>query len=67
LNSKDLVKLIESEGWQLMATKGSHHQFTHPSKLGKVTIPHPKKDLAIGLVRNILKQAGIDPASLKKG
>ncbi len=67
MNSKDLVKLIQGAGWQLTATKGSHHQFTHPSKTGKVTIPHPKKDLAIGLVRNILKQAGIDPNSIKKG
>lgn len=39
--------------------RGSHHQFKHPERPGRVTIPHPKKDLPIGTVSAILKQAGL--------
>jgi predicted RNA binding protein YcfA (HicA-like mRNA interferase family) len=44
----------------LVNVVGSHQQFKHPTKKGKITIPHPKKDLPIGTVRSILKQAGIN-------
>ena len=37
----------------------SHHQFKHPTKPGKVTVPHPKKDLPLPMARSILKQAGL--------
>lgn len=59
MNSRDLIKMIEKDGWYLVATRGSHHQFKHPIKSGRITIPHPKKDLPIGTVKNIKKQAGI--------
>lgn len=59
MNSRDLVKQIEAGGWYLVRVTGSHHHFKHKSKKGIVTIPHPKKDLKIGTVKNILKQAGI--------
>lgn len=59
MNSLALIKMIEADGWYLARTKGSHHQFKHPSKKGLVTIPHPKKDLPPGTVKSILKQAGI--------
>ncbi|NQZ11070.1 MAG: type II toxin-antitoxin system HicA family toxin [Algicola sp.] len=39
-------------------TKGDHHQFKHPSIPGKVTVPHPKKDLPIGTIKSIYRQAG---------
>jgi predicted RNA binding protein YcfA (HicA-like mRNA interferase family) len=55
-----LIKRLEKDGWQLVAIAGSHHQFKHPSKPGKVTIPHPKKDLAPKTIKSILKQAGLD-------
>lgn len=42
-----------------MRTKGSHHHFKHSEKKGIVTIPHPKKDVPIGTVKSILKQAGL--------
>jgi len=38
---------------------GSHHQFKHPYKSGKVTVPHSKSELAIGTVKSVLKQAGL--------
>ncbi|MGI6131991.1 MAG: type II toxin-antitoxin system HicA family toxin [Bacillota bacterium] len=53
-----MVRVIEQDGWYLAATAGSHHQFKHPTKPGKVTIPHPKKTLAPKTVKSILKQAG---------
>ncbi|MBS7826463.1 type II toxin-antitoxin system HicA family toxin [Wohlfahrtiimonas chitiniclastica] len=59
MNSKDLIKMLEEDGWYLVATKGSHNQFKHPTKTGRVTIPHPKKDLPKGTVKSILKQAGL--------
>ena len=39
--------------------KGSHHIFTHPSKPGHISVPHPKQDLGVGLVNKLLKQAGL--------
>lgn len=59
MNSAALIKKIQADGWVLVHTAGSHHQFKHPVKKGKVTVPHPKKDLPIGTAKNILKQAGI--------
>jgi predicted RNA binding protein YcfA (HicA-like mRNA interferase family) len=47
------------DGWEVVATKGSHHQLKHPSKKGRVTLPHPKKQLPIGTIRSIKKQAGL--------
>lgn len=60
MNSRDIIRRLKSDGWILHHAKGDHHQFKHPAKKGKVTIPHPKKDLAIGTLRNIYRQAGWD-------
>ncbi|CAM3689997.1 YcfA family protein [Polynucleobacter arcticus] len=59
MNSKELIKALEMDGWVLRGSKGSHHVFNHPFKAGHITVPHPKKDLGIGLVQKVLKQAGI--------
>ncbi|MBF0143295.1 MAG: type II toxin-antitoxin system HicA family toxin [Magnetococcales bacterium] len=59
MNSKDLVKILLGDGWILRRVAGSHHRFKHPSKTGLVTVPHPKKDIKIGTVNSILKQAGL--------
>ena len=58
-NSRELIKMIEADGWILDSVTGSHHHFRHSIKKGKVTIPHPKKDLPPGTSRSILKQAGL--------
>jgi predicted RNA binding protein YcfA (HicA-like mRNA interferase family) len=60
MNSREIIKRLQDDGWQLHHTKGDHHQFKHPEKHGKVTIPHPRKDIAIGTLRNIFRQAGWD-------
>ncbi len=59
MNSRDLIRELEADGWRLTRIRGSHHQFRHPRKSRTVTIPHPKKDLGIGLVKAIRKQAGL--------
>lgn len=60
MNSKDLIRELESQGWQRVRIRGSHHQFKHPDKNAALTIPHPKKDLPIGTVRAIRKAAQLD-------
>lgn len=59
-SSREVIKALEADGWKLVAVRGSHHQFTHPSKPGRVTVPHPKKDLTTGTIRSIYRQAGLD-------
>ncbi len=59
VNSAALIRKLKADGWVLVHTVGSHHQFKHPTKPGKVTVPHPKKDLPLPTVRSILKQAGL--------
>ena len=57
---RDVIRLIESDGWSHVATRGSHRQFKHPSKSGRVTVPgKPGDDLAPGTLNSILKQAGL--------
>ena len=56
-----MIKLIEQDGWHLVATRGSHRQFRHPAKPGRVTVPGaPGKELTPGTQRSILKQARLE-------
>lgn len=57
-NSREIIKMLNDDGWELVRTNGSHHQFKHPQKDGTVTVPHPRKDLPIRTVKSIYKQAG---------
>jgi len=56
-NSRKLIKLLEAHGFELVGITGSHHKFRSGSRT--VTVPHPKKDLPIGTVRQIYRQAGL--------
>ena len=58
VNSKDIIKKLEQDGWILARVKGSHHQFKHPAKLGLVTVKHPDTDIPKGTLNSIRKQAG---------
>jgi len=60
MNSRKLIKLLVANGWELVRIRGSHHQFKHPDCGHTVTVPHPKKDLGMGLVKAIKRQAGIE-------
>lgn len=57
MQSKELIKVLTKAGWVEVRIVGSHHQFKHPHRKEVITVPHPKKDLPIGTVNNILKVA----------
>jgi predicted RNA binding protein YcfA (HicA-like mRNA interferase family) len=59
VSSREVIRILQLDGWVLDRTRGSHHQFSHPTKSGRVTVPHPKKDLKTGTIKSIEKQAGI--------
>lgn len=59
MNSREIIEILREDGWELKAVKGDHYQFVHPWKPGKVTVPHPAKDLKKGTVHSIFKQAGL--------
>lgn len=59
MNSREIVKLLMNDGWYEVACKGSHLQFKHNNKPGRVTVPHPKKDIPKGTLKSILKQAAL--------
>ena len=59
MDSRAIIRLLQADGWELVRTKGSHQQCKHPVRPGLVTVPHPKRDLPVGTVQAILKQAGI--------
>lgn len=60
MNSADIIIRLKADGWLLAHTKGSHHQYKHPTKAGRVTVPHPRKDIPIATLRSIFRQAGLD-------
>ena len=59
MNSREFIRMLEDEGWELRGVRGSHHIFTHSAKPGHISIMHPKHDLRKGLVHKLLKQAGL--------
>ena len=59
LSSHVIIARLKADGWYQVAQAGSHVQFKHPVKPGRVTVPHPKRDLPVGTVRSIEKQAGL--------
>lgn len=56
---REVEKIILDDGWMFKCARGSHHQYTHPTKKGKVTIPKHNGDIDIKTVKMIFKQAGI--------
>ena len=62
MKTKEIIKLIENDGWFNVRQTGSHRQFKHPTKKGVVTIPVHRlsNDLTTGLEKSILRQAQID-------
>ncbi len=57
MNSRDIIRRLEDDGWVLVRVTGSHHHFRHAEKPGTTTVPHPKKDMSIGTIISIEKQA----------
>jgi predicted RNA binding protein YcfA (HicA-like mRNA interferase family) len=59
MRSADLIRELEKAGWVLKRVRGSHHVFVHLERRGIVVVPHPKRELGVGLFAAIRKQAGI--------
>jgi len=59
VKSAEIIRRLKAAGWFLDRVRGSHHVFTHPGHPGHVVVPHPKKDLGLGLVAAIRRQAGL--------
>jgi len=58
MDSRDIIKRLEADGWRLVRSKGSHRQYKHPQLPGLVTVPHPRKELPRGTLKSIFRQAG---------
>lgn len=57
---RELEKILKQDGWYEVNQTGSHHQYKHPTKPGKVTIPeHGGKDINLSVAKSIMKQAGL--------
>lgn len=56
---REIERVIKDDGWHLVDVSGSHYQYRHPTKKGKVTIPNHKGDINPRVVNSILKQAGL--------
>ncbi|HZF32258.1 MAG TPA: type II toxin-antitoxin system HicA family toxin [Candidatus Angelobacter sp.] len=59
ISSREAIKRLQADGWYEVAQIGSHKQFKHPSKLGRVTVNHPVKDMKVGTLKSIEKQSGV--------
>jgi predicted RNA binding protein YcfA (HicA-like mRNA interferase family) len=59
MDSRDVIRALKRDGWYEVSQAGSHKQFKHPVKKGRVTVPDPRRDLPIGTLKSIEKQAGI--------
>jgi predicted RNA binding protein YcfA (HicA-like mRNA interferase family) len=59
VSSREIVQRLKQDDWHEVAHVGSRKQFKHPVKPGRVTMPHPVRDVPIGTLRSIEKQAGI--------
>ncbi len=58
-SSREVLRLLKDDGWYEVNCTGDHHQFKHPTKKGRVTVTHPRKDIPLATFKSILNQAGI--------
>jgi predicted RNA binding protein YcfA (HicA-like mRNA interferase family) len=59
MDSRDVLATLRADGWKRVSQKGSHINLKHPVKPGRVTVPHPRRDLPIGTLKSIEHQARI--------
>jgi len=59
MQSRVIIKMLKDDGWVYVGTEGDHAQFAHPTKPGKVTVPHPEHDVKIKTIISIEKQSGL--------
>lgn len=58
-SSRDVIRRLEADGWYEVNVVGSHHQYKHPEKTGRVTVKHPDKDIPIKTLKSIERQSGL--------
>lgn len=59
LSSREMIKILEADGWYITGIHGSHHYYKHSTKPGKITVPHPRTSYPPKTQASILKQAGL--------
>ncbi|MEW6265366.1 MAG: type II toxin-antitoxin system HicA family toxin [Thermodesulfobacteriota bacterium] len=59
MDSRTVIRILKQEGWYEVHRVGSHVQFKHPSRKGRVTVPHPRKDIPAGTLRSMERQSGL--------
>lgn len=58
-SSRQVIQMLEADGWYLVNVVGSHHQFRHPTKKGRTTVKHPDKDIPLKTLKSIERQSGL--------
>lgn len=58
-SSREVIRLLLKDGWYEVSCTGDHHQFKHPTKPGKVTVQHPRKDIPRKTLNDITRQSGV--------
>ncbi|MGN1204237.1 MAG: type II toxin-antitoxin system HicA family toxin [Lachnospiraceae bacterium] len=58
-SSREIIALLKQDGWYEVNVVGSHHQFKHPTKKGRVTVKHPDKNIPIKTLKSIERQSGL--------
>ena len=58
-SSREIIKILKADGWYEVNVVGSHHQFKHPTKKGRVTVKHPDKNIPIKTLKRIEEQSGL--------
>lgn len=58
-SSREVISMLIADGWYEVNVEGSHHQFKHPTKKGRVTVQHPLKDIHIKNLKSIERQSGL--------
>ena len=58
-SSREVIDMLNKDGWVFIGQEGSHRHYEHPTKKGKATVPHPKKHIPIRTIKNIERQTGL--------
>jgi predicted RNA binding protein YcfA (HicA-like mRNA interferase family) len=59
MNSREVIRRLKADDWFEVTQAGSHKQFKHPVKPGRVTVVYPQRDVPVGTLKSIEKQAGL--------
>lgn len=58
-SSREVIQVLKAAGWTLVQVKGDHHHFKHEANLAIITVPHPRRDLSIGVLKSIERISGL--------